>query len=79
MEHFEFMNGYFNAADWLVIFAYLAGIILLGVWLGRDQKTTRDYFLGGKNIPWWGIGFSIVAAETSALTIIGVPAMACGT
>src|SRR5689334_22855978 len=72
------MNGYFNFADWLVIFVYLSGIILLGVWFGRDQKNTRDYFLGSKNVPWWGIGLSIVAAETSALTIIGVPAMAYG-
>src|SRR5208282_6536255 len=39
---------------------------------------TRDYFLGGKDIPWWGIVLSIVAAETSALTIIGVPAMCYG-
>jgi solute:Na+ symporter, SSS family len=73
------MNGHFNLADWLVIFIYLGGIILLGVWFGKDQKNTRDYFLGSKNIPWWGIGLSIVAAETSALTIIGVPAMAYGT
>src|SRR3954470_13810780 len=73
------MNSYFNIADWLVIFIYLGGIILLGVWFGKDQKNTRDYFLGSKNIPWWGIGLSIVAAETSALTIIGVPAMAYGT
>ncbi len=73
------MNSYFNTADWLVIFLYLGGIILLGVWFGKDQKNTRDYFLGGKNIPWWGIGLSIVAAETSALTIIGVPSMAFGT
>jgi SSS family transporter len=73
------MNDYFSAADWLVICVYLGGIILLGVWFGKDQKSTRDYFLGSKNIPWWGIGLSIVAAETSALTIIGVPAMAYGT
>jgi solute:Na+ symporter, SSS family len=72
------MNSYFNTADWLVIFVYLGGIILLGVWFGKDQKNTRDYFLGSKNIPWWGIGLSIVAAETSALTIIGVPATAYG-
>ena len=72
------MNGYFNSADWLVIIAYLSGIIGLGVWFGKDQLTTRDYFLGSKNIPWWGIGVSIVAAETSALTIIGVPAIAYG-
>jgi len=72
------MNSYFNAGDWGIILAYLLGIIALGVWFGKDQQNTRDYFLGGKNIPWWGIGLSIVAAETSALTIIGVPAMAYG-
>lgn len=72
------MPQFFNAGDWLIIAAYLFGIIGLGVWFGKDQRNTRDYFLGSKNIPWWGIGFSIVAAETSALTIIGVPAMAFG-
>ena len=60
----------------MVILVYLGGIIALGSWFGKDQHTTRDYFLGSKDIPWWGIGLSIVAAETSALTIIGVPAMA---
>src|SRR3954469_5680264 len=65
-------------ADWSVILLYLLGIIGLGVWFGKDQRNTRDYFLGSKNIPWWGIGLSIVAAETSALTIIGVPAIAYG-
>ncbi|MGN6386775.1 MAG: sodium:solute symporter [Verrucomicrobiota bacterium] len=70
--------NYFNTADWVVILAYLLGIIALGVWFGKDQRNTRDYFLGSKNIPWWGSGFSIVAAETSALTIISVPAMAYG-
>ena len=70
------MPQFFNAGDWLVIVLYLVGIIALGVWFGKDQRNTRDYFLGSKNIPWWGIGISIVAAETSALTIIGVPAYA---
>lgn len=70
--------GFFNAADWAVIIIYLLGMVLLGVWFGKDQRTTRDYFLGSKNTPWWGIGFSIVATETSALTIISVPAMAYG-
>lgn len=70
--------NFFNFADWLIIVAYLVGIIALGVWFGKDQRNTRDYFLGSKSIPWWGIGLSIVAAETSALTIISVPAMAYG-
>jgi len=69
---------YLTLADWSIIILYLAGIIALGVWFGKDQRNTRDYFLGSKNIPWWGIGLSIVAAETSALTIIGVPGMAYG-
>src|SRR5256714_3170696 len=69
---------FLSPADWSVILLYLLGIVALGVWLGRDQHNTRDYFLGSKNIPWWGIGLSIVAAETSALTIIGVPGLAYG-
>src|ERR1035437_2673809 len=72
------MIRYFNFADWGVIAAYLGGIIALGMGFGKDQRNTRDYFLGSKNIPWWCIGLSIVAAETSALTIIGVPALAYG-
>ncbi len=72
------MNSYFSPGDWAIILVYLLGIIALGLWFGKDQHTTRDYFLGSKNVPWWGIGLSIVAAETSALTIIGVPAMAYG-
>src|SRR3954451_698439 len=72
------MNSYFSTGDWSVIVLYLLGIIALGVWFGQDQRNTRDYFLGSKNIPWWGIGLSIVAAETSALTVIGVPGIAYG-
>src|SRR5690242_13223964 len=72
------MNDYFSAGDWSIIVLYLLGIVGLGVWFGKDQRNTRDYFLGSRNVPWWGIGLSIVAAETSALTIIGVPAMAYG-
>jgi SSS family solute:Na+ symporter len=72
------MNAYFTLGDWIVIVAYLGAMIALGIWFGRDQHTTRDYFLGGRDIPWWGIGASIVATETSALTIIGVPAIAYG-
>lgn len=69
---------FFNAADWVVIIVYLVAMVVLGVWFGKDQKNTRDYFLGSKNTPWWAIGFSIIATETSALTIISVPAMAYG-
>lgn len=69
---------YLNWIDWLIIAAYLIGVIVLGSWLGRGQRTTRDYFLGNREIPWWGVGMSIVATETSALTFIGIPALAYG-
>ena len=67
-----------GAADWVVIAAYLALIIGFGVWSGRHARDTRDYFLGSRNLPWWVVGFSIIATETSALTFIGVPALAYG-
>src|SRR5438046_2517533 len=77
MKIFNF-NEYFSSGDWAIILVYLAGITGLGVWFGKDQKNTKDYFLGSRNVPWWGVGLSIVATETSALTFIGVPAMAYG-
>jgi SSS family solute:Na+ symporter len=55
------------------ILAYLAGINLLGAWLGRGQKNARDYFLGGHAMPWLAVLGSIVATETSALTFLSVP------
>jgi len=67
-----------STADWFVIVIYLMGVIAFGVWLGRGQKSARDYFLGSRNISWWGVSLSIVATETSALTFIGVPAIAYG-
>ncbi|MBT5928122.1 MAG: hypothetical protein HOH33_16060 [Verrucomicrobia bacterium] len=69
---------YLGIPDWCVIVFYLLGIVVLGVVLGKGQKGARDYFLGGRNIPWWGVGLSILATETSALTFIGVPALAYG-
>jgi solute:Na+ symporter, SSS family len=70
--------AHLSVADWFIIVAYLAGVIWFGVRLGRGQRNARDYFLGNRSISWWGVGLSIVATETSALTFIGVPAIAFG-
>lgn len=58
-----------------VIAAYLIGITWFGARFKSSQKTLKDYFLGGRNAPWWAIAFSIVSAETSTLTVIGTPAL----
>ncbi len=63
-------------ADYLVIGGYLAAITVFGSWFARFQKTTRDYFLTDRSVPWWAVCFTIVATETSTLTFIGVPASA---
>jgi len=62
--------------DLAIIVAYLAGITAFGAHFRRGQKNLRDYFLGGRTAPWWAIAGSIVATETSTLTIIGTPAIA---
>ncbi|MBL0892640.1 MAG: sodium:solute symporter, partial [Gemmatimonadaceae bacterium] len=70
------MSGGFTGLDWLVLIAYLVGTTWLGIWLGRDQKDARDYFVASQRIPWWAILFSVVATETSALTFISIPGLA---
>jgi solute:Na+ symporter, SSS family len=70
------MSGGFTGLDWLVLIAYLIGTTWLGIWLGRDQKDARDYFVASQRIPWWAILFSVVATETSALTFISIPGLA---
>jgi SSS family transporter len=62
--------------DIAVIVVYLIGITWFGARFKESQKSLKDYFLGGRNTPWWAIGFSIVSAETSTLTVIGTPALA---
>lgn len=65
-----------RSVDLGVILLYLIGITWFGARFRTSQKTLKDYFLGGRNAPWWAIAFSIVSAETSTLTVIGTPALA---
>ena len=62
--------------DLLIIVAYLAGVLAAGSWFTRRQTSTRQYFLAGRNVPWWAISASIVATETSTITFISVPGIA---
>ena len=65
-----------RSLDLSVIVIYLIGITWFGARFSKNQKTLKDYFLGGRTTPWWAISFSIVSAETSTLTVIGTPALA---
>src|SRR5579864_8319891 len=68
-----------NRIDFAIIALYLIGITLFGLRFRRRHKSLRDYFLAGRDIPWWAIALSIVAAETSTLTIISIPGLAYDT
>lgn len=62
--------------DLVVIAVYLAASAWLGLRLSGKQRNVRDYFLGSRRLPWWAVCLSVVATETSALTVISVPGVA---
>lgn len=64
--------------DYAIIILYLLGTLYLGIYMTGRQTDVVDYFLGGRNFPWWAACLSVVATETSTLTFIGVPAIAYG-
>ena len=68
-----------NRLDFAIIAVYLAGITLFGLHFRKRHRSLRDYFLAGRDIPWWAISLSIVAAETSTLTIVSMPGLAYDT
>jgi SSS family transporter len=70
------MRSAFTLLDAVVLVVYLLGTTALGIWLGRHQKDSRDYFVAGSAIPSWAVLFSVVATETSALTFISIPGVA---
>ena len=62
--------------DFAVIAIYLLGVAVFGLRAGGRQTSTADYFLGNRSLPWWAVSFSVVATETSTLTVISTPAIA---
>ena len=69
----------FSGVDYAVLVAYLVGITWFGSCFRRSQRSVKDYFLGNRQTPWIVISLSIVATETSTLTLIGAPAIAYAT
>jgi SSS family transporter len=65
-----------SLVDYLIVGLYLTGVTIAGAVISGKQRSSRDYFLGGKQMVWWSVGFSIVASETSTLTFISIPGLA---
>ena len=65
-----------RSVDLVVIALYLVAMPVLGVVLSGRQRSAQDYFVGSRQLPWWAVCFSVVATETSTLTVISVPTVA---
>ena len=63
-----------SGLDWLVLGTYLAAMVGMSVWLARGQRSREDYYVGGRNLPWWAVAVSTMATQTSAISFISIPA-----
>lgn len=66
----------FGTLNYIVLFGYLAAMVVVGLYFAWQNKNTDDYFRGGKQIPWWAAGCSIFATMLSSLTFTGIPSKA---
>jgi len=69
----------FRMLDWLVVAIYMAGMLWIGFYFSRREKTTSDYFVGGRRIPWWVAGLAIFGTQASAISVMAVPAVVFAT
>ena len=65
-------GGSLSSFDFIIIAAYLAGTIALGIWLSRRHETPEDYFLAGRSMPWAIVGLSLFASNISSTTLVGL-------
>lgn len=63
----------FGVINWIVLICYFGAMLFLGTKVGKSNSSTESYFLGGRKIPWWAIGLSVMATQCSAVSFIGMP------
>jgi len=59
-----------------VLVAYVVGIVTFGVWVGRRTRNVSDFYLAGRQMPWWAAGLSVMATQISAITFVGTTGQA---
>jgi solute:Na+ symporter, SSS family len=70
------MNPGLGATDSLIVVVYMLVVLLFGLWVGRGRKSSADYFLANRSLPWGALLLSIVATETSTVTFLSIPGIA---
>ncbi|MEM7516321.1 MAG: hypothetical protein AAF368_05280, partial [Planctomycetota bacterium] len=69
------LAGTFTLLDWGIVLGFLVLTTILGERLAGKQSTMRDFFLGGRKLPWYAVGASIIATEISAVTYVSLPSV----
>jgi Na+/proline symporter len=69
-------GGVLAPLDWVVLAAYVTGIVAFGMWVGRRTKSVSDFFLAGREMRWWAAGLSVMATQISAITFVGTTGQA---
>jgi len=72
-------KAHFGSLDYAALGVYLAALVMMGVYFARREKSTADFFLAGRRIPWWAAGLSIFGTQLSAITFMAIPAKAYAT
>ena len=67
-----------STLDWTVLLIYLAGIVVFDYWVGRNNRKLDDFFLAGREMPWWAVGLSVMATQISAITFVGTTGQGYG-
>lgn len=70
----EAVERHFQIWDYLVMAAYMMGLVAIGKYFASRERSTEDFFLGGRRVPWWAAGLSIYATGTSAISFMAIPA-----
>lgn len=65
--------------NYVTLGIYLVLTLVVGLYFTGREKTTDDFFLGGRRVPWWAAGLSIFGTQLSAITFMAIPAKAYGT
>ncbi len=69
----------FKGLDYVLVAVYLGALVAMGIYFARREKTTDDFFLGGRRVPWWAAGMSIFGTQLSAITFMAIPAKSYAT
>ena len=73
------MDGILTTVDFVVFFGLLLGVMAIGLWAGRHEDgSAQDYFLAGKDTPWWAVAGSIFGSNVSANHMVGMMAVGFG-